>query len=477
MERPLSAAPPTTEPLSAKPESARERDIGVPAQDDPEHADHGLAPPAAPPSIWPRLLVHACALVCLQSTLTSVSFLLPIIARKQFNASDLETTVITSANNVLAILSIFWGAFFPRMRLSTYTLLYFFVSLVPLGLCALAQNYTQFCILAVLSAIGNAGWTPIAGDLLRRFYPAELRGKVFGLLVVIVTLFAAGGSLIVGRWMGHNPDAFRIYMPIAVGIQLVGVAILLSVARQHRGFVPDVEPSRAATVKQALRVLRRPRAIRAGLYDSAIRPILHAGEVLKADRVFARYEAAFMTYGIGWMTAWGLLPLVVTEKLKLDYQQINESTQFVYLALTVLVTLPAGWLVDRIGAMRTCMIAFAFYALWPIGIILADSPGTLVLASVAYGACSSLVNMGWMLGPVTLAPTADKVPQYIAIHTTMVGLRAILFMFGALGLYTLTGSFTIPLAIGAIAFWWASYQMWRLSVIMKGPRAAPAPAD
>lgn len=73
--------------------------------------------------------------------------------------------------------------------------------------------------------------------------------------------------------------------------------------------------------------------------------------------------------------------------------------------------------------------------------------------------------MGWMLGPVSLAPSADKVPAYVAIHATLVGLRGALFQLVGVALAKLSGGFTWPLVIASLAYVWAAWQMFSLARI------------
>ena len=80
-------------------------------------------------------------------------------------------------------------------------------------------------------------------------------------------------------------------------------------------------------------------------------------------------------------------------------------------------------------------------------LIFTTSTHWLLAGSIVFGVASSLVNMGWMLGPVSLAPSRDKVPQYIAIHTTMVGLRGTVGQFAGVAVYKLSGDFVVPLVI------------------------------
>jgi MFS family permease len=191
------------------------------------------------------------------------------------------------------------------------------------------------------------------------------------------------------------------------------------------------------------------------------------GSVLAKDRVFARYEAAFMTYGIGWMITFALLPLLATDRLKLPYDTYAESWQVASQLAVVLVTPFAGLLIDRIGAVRLCVVSFAAYALWPTLLLLAGDSKGFAAASLVFGLCAGAVNTAWMLGPVALAPSPDRASQYVAIHATLVGLRGVVFQFAGVFLYTQTGSFTAPLTLAALGFLWASWQMRRLHLLMK----------
>ena len=55
----------------------------------------------------------------------------------------------------------------------------------------------------------------------------------------------------------------------------------------------------------------------------------------------------------------------------------------------------------------------------------------------------------------------------MAIHATLVGIRGILAQGAGMLLYRMTGSFALPFAVAALAFAWASWQMWRLHGIMR----------
>jgi hypothetical protein len=82
-----------------------------------------------------------------------------------------------------------------------------------------------------------------------------------------------------------------------------------------------------------------------------------------------------------------------------------------------------------------------------------------------------------MLGPVALAPTPAKVPQYVAIHATFVGIRGKIFQGLGVLIYSMTHSFVIPFVLAAMAFAWSAVQMWQLNRMMNRPVAVPDPGE
>jgi MFS family permease len=242
-------------------------------------------------------------------------------------------------------------------------------------------------------------------------------------------------------------------MPLSAMLQLMGVGLL--------GWLTWVRRTqRRRRIDPAPFNLRR-----------VLEPVGHMREVLRADNAFFRYEAAFMTYGIGWMCCQALLPILATDKLHLSYAEYQNSTQVVFSTLMLIMIFPAGLLLDRIGAVRTCAIAFSLLTLYPLGLLIAGSASGVALASAAYGIAMAGVHQGWTLGPVAFAPTRDKAAHYAAIHATLVGIRGILFQALAMGLYKLTGGFLFPLLIAAAGFVWSAFQMIKLQQRMAGEKA------
>lgn len=94
-------------------------------------------------------------------------------------------------------------------------------------------------------------------------------------------------------------------------------------------------------------------------------------------------------------------------------------------------------LMDRWGPAKTSGISFAVLTLYPIGLMLGDST-QLAIVSVIYGLCIWGRTWAGRSGRCPV-PSPQKVPQYVAIHATLVGPRGAVFQFVGVGIYKFTG--------------------------------------
>ena len=407
------------------------------------------------------LLGHMAAGAAMQGVVSGVTFMLPMIAGKNYHASPWASMLITAGPQVLMVLSLFWGDLLRQMPIGRYLRWFWLVSAAPMLLVPLVDQLWLLIGLHLLCAVGSAGWANLNGELLKRFYSDARRGRAYATISAAMLASGALATLGLGRWLEADPEAYRIYMPLTAALQLAGAGLLAWLARRT-----------GAEAARTLLTTDRGEGWH-GVYRRVIEPIGHMREVLRADPVFYRYEAAFMTYGVGWMVCFALVPLLVVNKLGLPYRDIAVATHVPFLLATLAMTFPAGWLLDRLGAMRVASLSFGLYALYPLGLMFAGDVGHMVAASLLYGVCSAGVSVAWMLGPVNLAPSPEKVPQYVAIHATLVGLRGAVFQFLGVALYTLTNDFAISFGVAAAGFLWASWQMRALArLVGKAPGGA-----
>lgn len=402
-----------------------------------------------------RVVAHVAALVMCWSTVQATDLLIPVIARKSFGASEWQVLLMTATPMVLMVLSIFWADRLKRLSITRYLYVYWAISMLPMALVAFAPSYWPLAAVYIVSCVGKAAWPVVNGEILKHIYPDSVRGRVYGGVTTASLAVSGLMSWGLGEWLHVDDQAFRWFFPLLAALQLGGIALYAYIAHKAGA--------------AAHRVLADPHE--GHVLKRVFGPLSHTREVLKSDKVFARYEAAFMTYGIGWMVFYALLPLVGTSKLHLTYEQLGAAAFMPFQIARAACTFVGGWAMDRYGATRTCVASFGLYALVPVLLMTATGVTSMTVACVVWGIAAAGVDAGWMLGPVSLAPSREKVPQYVAIHATMVGVRGSLFQFMGMGLYVATGSFTLPLVIAAVSFVWAAWQMHTLRRIMTTPGA------
>lgn len=389
----------------------------------------------------------------------NVLWLMPMLARLRFGSSDprlldLQTVVVTAAVPTFMAFSIFWHEVLRRVSVRRYLLIYWLAAVAPLGCLAFAQHFWDFLVLHLIATAGAGSWTPLNGKLLKHFYGDRVRGRVFGLLNAASLIGAIASAYVLGLWIESDPENFRVFFAVTALLQLVGVGVLAWLTRITR--TPD-EPAPGDRLR----------------WGSLIEPVRNIGAVLRADPTFLRYEAAFMTYGAAYMICEALVPILADRRLGMSYDDYSHSTQMSARIAMLLATLPMGWVHDRLGPMRTSCAAFATLIAFPLLLIAAQSPAGLGAAFVVWGVGLAGVQMGWMLGPLRLAGSAERVPQYVAIHATLVGVRGLVFQWLGVALYALTASFTFPLVLAALLFCHAAYQMAGLHRRLERDAATP----
>lgn len=400
------------------------------------------------------MLLHLVGTFCL-GTAIATPYILPFLARERFGANNWQTTVLTAAVPVTQFASIFWNRLYARVGTRTYLATIATCACIPIALLAAAQNIWHVMILFVVAACGGtagvAAMAPLNGDLLQTCYATVRRGRIFGVICAAQFLATMLAGLGMGLWLDHDRDAFRLFFPILAGCMALG---LLSYARIS---------SKPFWIARH----RAPQLISSSWFS----PLRAMREIPKKDRRFAGYEAAFMSYGIGWMICTALIPAIATDKLHLNYTEYSQATVVIYQLTTIVLLMPMGRVADKLGSIKLAAVSFLWLTLYPIALIFVPAEPTFGLSSATWLSAFAMiyaigmvgVQLTWTLGPVSLAGSSAKAPEYLAIHSTLVGVRGIVAQGLGMMLYALTGSFAWPLALASAGFAWGSWRMRKLA--------------
>ncbi|MCA9244292.1 MAG: hypothetical protein KDA32_10075 [Phycisphaerales bacterium] len=424
----------------------------------------------------PRLLLtHALATFLISSGLGVAWFLAALIARKAFGAGDWQTFFMTVVLPVMAVASLLWSEWLRSAPLRRYLWRWWAVACLPLAMIAFAGDFWGLLACHALAAFGQAGWSPALSLILKRSYRDQIHGRAFGFLSIAQVGAIMASTYFGGRWLDANPEAYRIFIPVIVVLQAVGVWLLNSTLPDEPGAGADAVPT--TTPIGAMGVPAQEAATDRRAPAKRMSPIAGMVAVLREDRLFTRYEAAFMTYGAGYMICEAMFPLYVTDALNLNYTQVATWAVMLRGGTQLVVSAPAGWVMDALGAARTSALSFAVLALYPLVLIFTGSTLGLGIGSAIFGFGLAGVLQGWLLGPVTLAPSPDRAPHYVAIHSALVGVRGVLFQALGIIVYLATGSFAASFALASLAFLLGAWQMMLLAKPIRERRLAREAAN
>jgi MFS family permease len=268
-----------------------------------------------------------------------------------------------------------------------------------------------FLLLLALHYASSIANVPHRGALLRTNYPHHLRGRMFGLLMVVNLVAAGAAAKGAGYLLDRDPRWLRAIYPAAA---LCGIAAFLRLSRIRWRRAREARRLAATATRGVLRAM-----------TDAWR---ETGRILRKDKAFATYEVGFMLYGLGFLSSVGLLVLYSEKVLKLSYDEWTWAQSVAFPLAQIAGAAFFGRLSDRLGVVRTTAFSFAllacFFALMP----LVGSATGLATAYLLWGFAMGGVNIGWSLGPLHFAPDG-KAHMYGAVHFCLVGIRSVIGPF------------------------------------------------
>lgn len=369
---------------------------------------------------------------------------MPVILRRHLGADEWQTTVVTMAIPAFAILTLVWNQVYVRVKPRTFLIGLWLTNYAPVAGISFCDEAWTTLLFYVASTLTFGAAFLFNADILRHCYPGEIRNRLYSVIHALGLCFTILAAYVVGVALDYHPDAYQVYLPIAALLAGVGVMLLIQVSRQPTFRDRDVE-----TPKQS--------------FGTSVVRIFHDMlDVFRSDARFRRCEIAFFVYGMGYMSAYAIVPLLVWDKLMLDYTAIARSTQVAYNTVLLFTLVVGGWLMDRFGPMRVTRWSLTMVILYPIGLMLAQGELSLTAVVIYNALAMTGVQLGGMMLPVTLARRSHQAATYVGIHTGLVGPRAIIAPIIAVRLYTWTGDFMAPLAMSALCYAGGALLMYRL---------------
>ncbi len=288
------------------------------------------------------------------------------------------------------------------------------------GLIAATPHSAFGLWMTVACAVGArvciSGVATLRATVWRLNYPRQVRAALTGRIVTVLMLVLAVVGTLVGAAMEYNPSSFRVFIPAAAAVALIGVKIWSGVrVRGHRALLTAERTREQRPSFNPLRMIR----------------------LLIDDKRYGAFMLCQFTLGAGNLMLLAPLVLIVTDHFHLGYFSGILATHAI-----PIITMPffVNIWAKRLDAwhITTYRAVHSWVFVVMAGLIFAAAQLNLVwllyLGVVARGIAFAGGALAWNLGHNDFARD-DNAAQYMAVHVTLTGLRGLIMPFVGVSLY------------------------------------------
>ena len=190
-------------------------------------------------------------------------------------------------------------------------------------------------------------------------------------------------------------------------------------------------------------------------------------QIIRGNRNFAVYLASHSLFGMGSLLCWPLFPVVQVDRLQLSYSEIG-ILGLVESFTWFLSYLLWGRMIDRRGGLFVIRAICAISIVTPLNYLWAQNLWMLLPSAIARGLGMAGFELGRISAGIQLAEP-DRVTEYAAIQSTVVGLRGLVTPFLTIGMLRLGASHSVVFLLSAIFL--------VMSWVIFGRVEAPTPGD
>ena len=402
----------------------------------------------------------------LQGLWWSGYLLIPYVLAKSLHASTGLITLSAVLDNLGMFLALYWGHLLAtRGGRRAYLVWAGVLGRLVMLLTLFVHSAVQMSLLLAVVYFFAAMVYPAQNNIFEQNFRPTMRGRWFGWATGIQNGVAVVASLGLGRILDRDPDLFR-WVYAFLGVCGFLYLFLLSRAPVPEGTPPDATPFR----------LRSPFPLPARavgpfqpgrIWRGIARPFADAMRIYREDRAFNWFEINFMTYGAAFMCLSPVVPVFLTEQLKLSYHEISTARVLVGQVGVALLGPMMGRVMDRYHPVRLCAVAFFALAFYPVALDaagIADAGTALPLVYLAFAIYTvgmAGVNITWNVGSMAFAPKGQG-GYYQGIHVAMVGIRgtigplvgyAVYELWGLRAVFWLAFGLFVASAVSSVALW------------------------
>ncbi len=352
---------------------------------------------------------------------------IPVMARR-LGAAPLEVSLVVAAQAIVMLLSLLWVNLAQRAHPVRLVVWMTAVGRALFLVMPLVRTPGAFVAVVFL----HHAFTSVAalgyGQVMRVVYPDDARGRIMGLVRVGMAASWIVASLVGGRVMQALP--FQTVFAVAAVFGLAGSLLFLRMR---------VDGSQESGERMAL---------------------LGTWRTLKEDRQFRQFLGAIFVFGFGAWLMGPAIPIMLVDELHATNFQVG-LLGAVTSAFWIVAYFQVGRLIDQRTAPGVLALTFLIGSLTPLIYLLAVNPWMVLLSGVTDGLTSAGVDLGWLAALLQYAPQG-RVPHYVAIFNTLVGVRGTAapllsgVLISSIGVRPIFGIAAVCILMGAWLMWRAA---------------------
>lgn len=327
---------------------------------------------------------------------TAATTFLLLIAVRWFEAGTTAKAFVASASSFGLLATPLVVSTVARLGWKTATAA---SRLAAAGACsfvimAMVPVLPVFVVGSVVGLTSISSAVPLLTQIYQENYPAKRRGHLFSKTVMIRIAVAALFSEFAGRMLTHNMSSFRVLL------------ILFAAASGFASYCLAQYPSRLLTGGGGTHPFRSLRFVR-------------------TDQDFRRILIAWMVMGFANLM---MLPMRVEYLANPKYGLALSAGEIAFLVGVVpnaaRLTLSPIWgrLFDRMNFFTLRAVLNFGFVVGITSFFASSNVTGLILGAVAFGVSNSGGDVAWSLWVTKFAP-ADRVAEYMSVHTFFTGVR------------------------------------------------------
>jgi MFS family permease len=273
------------------------------------------------------------------------------------------------------------------------------------------------CIASCMLMLG----APLMSQIYRKHYTNKARGRLFSMAGMVRAIVTAGAGVGVGTWlMAREADFHGLFWFYAVCC-LAMAACVMGMAR-----------------------IRLRKTLHLRLFD--------AFRHVNKDRPFRKLLICWMLLGLGNLMGFSLFVEYITNPVygfSLDAAQAGMITSTIPMLAFIICVVPWGVVFDRMPFYRVRIMVNGFFMVGILIYYLGDSYMSLCIGIALHGVARAGGNVLWSLW-VTRFASAERVGEYMSVHSSLTGVRGILAPIIAFSVAGTFGPGTVAVAGGVL---------------------------